>query len=104
MLNEAACDLSEFEVSCYIGRNEDVGEFAVGHQELGYEVDVPIVDPAILLPRLLSFLEVAILLVELAQLSDEGAKCECNGHGHTDSMLTEAASLWQYQPEHMAVW
>ena len=52
---ETACDLFEFEVSGHIGRDENVGEFTVGHEEFGDEVDVPIIDSAVFLPWLLSF-------------------------------------------------
>jgi hypothetical protein len=62
LLDVAASNLLELEVSCDIGGDQDVGEFAVAHQELGNKVDVPVVDPAVLLPRLGAFLVVAISL------------------------------------------
>jgi hypothetical protein len=62
LLHIAACNLLELEVSCDVGGDEDVGELAVAHQELGDEVDVPVVDAAVLLPWLSAFLVVAISL------------------------------------------
>jgi hypothetical protein len=58
LLNVAAGDLLELKVLCDVGGNEDVGEFTVGHQKLGDEVDVPVVDATVLLPWLASGLTV----------------------------------------------
>lgn len=60
----AAGDLLELEVFGNVGGNEDVGEFTVGHEELGDEVDVPVVDAAVLLPWLT--LSLAVSLEQLA--------------------------------------
>lgn len=65
LLNVAACNLLELQVSCHIGRDEDVCEFAVRHEELRDEIDVPVVGAAILLPWLLAFCVVAIFLEKL---------------------------------------
>ena len=65
LLNVAAGDLLELEVTGDIGGDEDIGQLARGHEELGNEVDVPVVDSAVLLPGLLASLVVAILLEEL---------------------------------------
>ena len=75
LLDVAASNLLEFEVSGHIGGNEDVGELARGHEELGDEIDVPVVDTAVLLPRLFASLVVAILLEEL-----------CIGEGHRSDL------------------
>jgi len=64
-LHIAACHLLEFEISGYVGRDEDVGQLSAGHEELGYEIDIPVVYAAILLPWLLALVIVAILLEEL---------------------------------------
>lgn len=65
LLDVAASDLLELEVPCNIGGDENVGQFAGGHEELGDKVDVPVVEAAILLPGLLAFAEVTVLLEEL---------------------------------------
>lgn len=65
LLDEAAGNLLELEVSGDIGGDEDVGELARGHEKLGYEIDVPVVESAILLPWLLALLVVAVFLEEL---------------------------------------
>lgn len=65
LLDVAASDLLELEVPCDIGRNENVGQLAGGHEELGDKVDVPVVEAAILLPGILAFAEVSVLLEEL---------------------------------------
>lgn len=62
LLDEATSDLLEFEVAGNIGGDKDVGQLARRHQKLRYEVDVPVVGSAVLLPWLLTFCEVAILL------------------------------------------
>jgi hypothetical protein len=65
LLDVAASDLLELKVSCNIGRDENVGQLAGGHKELGDEIDVPVVEAAILLPGLLTLTEVSVLLEEL---------------------------------------
>ena len=65
----AAGDLLELEVFGDVGGNENVGEFTVGHEQLGDEVDVPVVDAAVLLPWLA--LGLAVSLEEL----DIGLAC-----------------------------
>jgi len=65
LLDVAASDLLELEISCDIGRDENVGQLARGHEELGNEIDVPVVEATILLPGLLAFAEVSVLLEEL---------------------------------------
>lgn len=74
LLHKAACDLLEFKVSSDIGGNEDVREFAIGHEQFGYEVDVPVVDSAVFLPRFLTVLEVAIFLEQLFQQRQSGSR------------------------------
>lgn len=69
LLDEAASNLLELEVSGNIGRDEDVGELAVRHEQLGHKVDVPVVDAAVLLPRLLALGVVAVLLEHLLGVS-----------------------------------
>lgn len=64
----ASCHLSEFKVSGNVGRDEDIGQLSTGHKELGYEVDVPVVDTAILLPWFLPFVIVSVFLEELADV------------------------------------
>ena len=61
----AARNLLELEVSGDVGGDEDVGQLARGHEELGDEVDVPVVETAIFLPRLLALVVVAVFLEEL---------------------------------------
>ena len=74
----AARNLLELEVSGDVGGDEDVGQLARGHEELGDEVDVPVVETAIFLPRLLALVEVAILLEELrCMLSQYGTEGIC---------------------------
>ena len=52
LLHVAASNLLEVEVLGNVGGNEDVGEFAVGHEKLRDEVDVPVVDTTVLFPWL----------------------------------------------------
>jgi hypothetical protein len=65
LLDKAAGNLLELEISGDIGRDQNVGEFAIGHEEFGDEIDVPVVDAAVLLPRFLSFVVGAIFLEQL---------------------------------------
>lgn len=63
-LDVTASDLLKFEVSGNIGRDENVGEFSVGHEKLGNKVDVPVIGAAVLLPWLAAVV-VAVLLEKL---------------------------------------
>lgn len=65
LLHEAACNLLELEVPGDIGGDEDVGQLARGHEELGNQVDVPVVGAAVFLPWLVARAVVAVLLEEL---------------------------------------
>jgi hypothetical protein len=67
-LDVTASNLLEFEVSGDIGRDENVGEFSVGHEEFGNEIDVPVVGAAVLLPWLAAVV-VAVLLEELRRMN-----------------------------------
>lgn len=60
LLDIAACNLLELEILCHVGGDEDIGELAVGHEKLGNEVDVPVVDAPVLLPWLPSGLSVPL--------------------------------------------
>lgn len=91
LLDIAAGDLLELQVSRNISGDQDVGQLSVCHQQLGDQVDVPVVDPPILLPRLLAGAEVAVLL---EQLRGSQYKGQYRRFGkRTVSMLTDAASL-----------
>ena len=57
-----SCDLAEFEVSSDVGGDEDVGELSVRHEQLGYEINVPVIGSSVLLPWLSTFGIVAIFL------------------------------------------
>lgn len=65
LLDVAARHLSKLQVSCDIGRDENVGQLAAGHEEFGNEINVPVVDSAVLLPWLLALVVVSVLLEEL---------------------------------------
>lgn len=65
LLDVAASNLLELKVSRNIGGNQDIRQLAVGHQQLGDQVDVPVVDPSILLPGFLAGANVAVLLEQL---------------------------------------
>ena len=67
LLDIAASNLFELEVSCDIRGDQDIRQFAVGHQQLWNQVDVPVVNPAVFLPGLLSGADVAILLEQLQE-------------------------------------
>lgn len=60
LLYVAASNLLELEVFRDVGRDEDVGEFAVGHEKLGNKVNVPVVHAAVLLPWFASRLSVPL--------------------------------------------
>ena len=66
LLDVAAGNLLEFEVAGDVGGYEDVGQLAGRHEELGNEVDVPVVESTVLLPWLLAGAVVAVLLEELS--------------------------------------
>lgn len=70
LLDEAAGDLPEFQVAGDVGRDQDVGQLAGGHEELGDQVDVPVVGTAVLLPGLFTGVEVAIFLEQLYEGGD----------------------------------
>jgi hypothetical protein len=89
-LDIASCHLPKLEVSCNVGGNEDIREFAGRHQELGYEVDVPVVNAPILLPWFLPLVVVAVLFEELADVRSDSQMAQ---GVLTASILTEAASL-----------
>ena len=94
LLDVASGDLLELEVSGDVGGHEDVGELARGHEELGDEVDVPVVQSAVLLPRLRASCIVAMLLEELllrrqTHHREHSESCWV----FTVSRFTEAASL-----------
>lgn len=65
LLNVTTSNLLELEIAGDVGRDENVGQLARGHEELGNKVDVPVVKSTILLPRFLTVAEVAVLLEEL---------------------------------------
>ena len=91
LLHIASCYLLEVEISGDVGGDENVGQFTVGHQELGHEVDVPVVGSSIFLPGLLAGLEIAIFPEELREVRSNEPKVETAAR--TVSMLTDAASL-----------
>jgi hypothetical protein len=88
LLDIAAGYLAELEIASHVGRHEDVCKLAVGHDELGDEVDVPIVGAAVLLPWLGAGGEVAVFFEKLSRERGHAAEEE-----RTCSRLTEAASL-----------
>jgi hypothetical protein len=90
-LDVTASNLLEFEVSGDIGRDEDVGEFSVGHEEFGDEIDVPVVGAAVLLPRLAAV--VAAILLEELRRENKSSVVKWGRRDHTASMLIDAASL-----------
>lgn len=65
LLDVTSSNLLELEVSGNIGGNEDVGQLARRHEELGDKINIPVVEAAIVLPRLLALLEVSVLLEQL---------------------------------------
>lgn len=62
LLDIAARNLPELEVSGDVGGDEDVRELAVRHEQLGDEIDVPIIRAAVFRPRRLALCVVAVLL------------------------------------------
>jgi hypothetical protein len=52
LLGVAARNLLEFEISRDVGRDEDIGELAIGHEQLRHEVDVPVIGAAVGFPGL----------------------------------------------------
>lgn len=69
LLNIAAGDLLELEISGDIGGDQNVCQLSVGHQQLGNQVNVPVVDSAVLLPGLLPGGNIAVLLEQLQRRS-----------------------------------
>lgn len=67
LLYVAACYLLELEISGNIGGDENVGKFAGGHEKLGHQVDVPVVQSAVLLPWARALGVVSILLEQLGR-------------------------------------
>lgn len=65
LLNVAAGDLAELEVAGDIGRYEDIGELTRGDEKFWDKVNIPVVDAAVLGPRLLAGGKVTVLPVEL---------------------------------------
>lgn len=80
----------EFEISCDVGGNEDIGQLSTGHEELWDEVNVPVVDASVLLPWFLPFVIVSVLLEELIGVSEYP---QIRRSLLTASMLIDAASL-----------
>lgn len=105
LLHKAPCDLLELEVSGDIGGDEDVGQLAGGHEELGDQVDVPVVRATVFLPWLVALAVVAVLLEELQARCVRRPGC-ARGYiykvvqEHTVSRLTDAASLCQWSLAH----
>lgn len=66
-LDIAAGNLLELEIPGDIGGNEDVGELAIGHEQLWHEVDVPVICPAVFLPWLSALFDLAVVLEELRE-------------------------------------
>lgn len=69
LLDIAAGNLLKFQVSCDIGGDQDIRQLAVGHQELRDQIDVPVVDTTIFLPRFLAGGNVAVFLEQLQRSS-----------------------------------
>ena len=65
LLDEAAGHLLKLQIASDIGRDKNVGELARRHEELGHEVNVPVVQAAVLLPWLGALGIVAVLLEQL---------------------------------------
>jgi hypothetical protein len=60
LLYVASGNLFELEVFGDIGRDEDIGEFTVRHEELWNKVNVPVVYTAVLLPWFASRLSISL--------------------------------------------
>jgi hypothetical protein len=69
LLNIAARNLLELEVSCYVCRNQDIRQFTARHEEFWHEINVPVIHSSILLPWFFAFVVVAIFLEELGTVS-----------------------------------
>jgi hypothetical protein len=54
--------LLELEVAGDVSGDEDVGELARRHEELGHQIDVPVIQAAVLFPGLGALGIIAILL------------------------------------------
>ena len=81
-LDVTASNLLEFEVSGDIGRDENVGEFSVGHEKLGNEIDVPVVGATVLLPWLAAVV-VAVLLEELRTKNESSVEEKWSGESYS---------------------
>ena len=91
LLDIAASDLLELQVSRHVGGNQNVCQLAVGHQQLRDQVNVPVVGPPVFLPGLVAGGNIAVLLKQLRGRSAVNMTDEMDRR--TVSMLTEAASL-----------
>ena len=65
LLDVTPGNLFEFEISCDISRDEDVGELAIGHQELRHQINIPVIHTAVLFPRFFTLVVIAVLLEKL---------------------------------------
>ncbi len=65
LLHEGSSNLLELAGCGNVGGEENVAQLSAGHEELGDQVNVPVVGATVLLPRLLSFWIVSELLEEL---------------------------------------
>lgn len=100
LLDVAAGYLLEFEISGNVGGDENVGQLSGGHEELGHQINVPVIESAVVLPWLLASLEVSILFEQLftgfSCQKHDGLKEGWERVGRdvcTVSRLTDAASL-----------
>lgn len=65
LVDVAASDRRELDILMDVGRGENTRKVTVGHQQLRHEVDVPVMGPAVFLPRLLPSGDIAVLLEQL---------------------------------------
>lgn len=70
MLHIATGDLLEINIFGDIRRYENVGQLPIRHEKFWNQVDVPVIESSVLLPRLLTRFYVAILPEELLIVSD----------------------------------
>lgn len=71
LLDVAASNLLELEVPSDVGGHQNVGQLSVRHEELRDQVDIPVIDPSIFLPRFLAGANVAVFLEQLQKRSAE---------------------------------
>ena len=64
LLDIAARNLFELDIPRHIRTHQDVRELAIRHQQLGHEVDVPVIGSSVLLPGFRAGLVVAVLFEE----------------------------------------